>query len=74
MEIQVLHVTYITYKNNRPLISRKNKYFFLCTTGGFCFDVLCQDEPMMDNPDLEGYNVDERVHSFLQYVRQDIQR
>ena len=29
---------------------------------------------MMDNPDLEGYNVDERVHSFLQYVRQDIQR
>ena len=73
MEIQVLHVTYITYKNDKTIDFTKRNYF-LCTTGGFCFDVLCQDEPMMDNPDLEGYNVDERVHSFLQYVRQDIQR
>ena len=53
------------------MISRNKINFY---TGGFCFDVLCQDEPIMDNPDLEGYNVDERVHSFLEYVRQDIQR
>jgi hypothetical protein len=28
---------------------------------GFCFDVLCTDDPVIDNPELEGYNVDERV-------------
>lgn len=33
--------------------------------GGFCFDVLCGDEPIMDNPKLHGYNVDQRVNDFI---------
>lgn len=28
---------------------------------GFCFDILCTDEPIIDNPRLQGYNVDEKV-------------
>jgi lysosomal alpha-mannosidase len=28
---------------------------------GLCFDVLCTDDPIIDNLDLEGYNVDDRV-------------
>lgn len=28
---------------------------------GFCFDTYCNDEPIMDNPKLHGYNVNERV-------------
>ena len=28
---------------------------------GFCYDLLCQDEPIMDNPELKGYNVDRLV-------------
>ncbi len=29
---------------------------------GFCFDGnMCSDQPMMDDPSLEGYNIPERV-------------
>ncbi|CAD6185194.1 unnamed protein product [Caenorhabditis auriculariae] len=36
---------------------------------GFCFDALCGDDPIMDNPKLEDYNVDEKVNAFVQHVR-----
>ncbi|KAF2364114.1 Glycosyl hydrolase family 38 C-terminal [Trinorchestia longiramus] len=35
---------------------------------GFCFDDLCSDPPIMDDPNLEDYNVDERVTEFLEVV------
>ena len=28
---------------------------------GFCFDIACTDEPINDNPKLQGYNVEEKV-------------
>ena len=36
---------------------------------GFCFDLLCNDEPIKDDPDLEDYNVDRRVADFIKYVK-----
>ncbi|XP_018008120.1 lysosomal alpha-mannosidase [Hyalella azteca] len=35
---------------------------------GFCFDDLCSDPPIMDDPMLEDYNVDSRVLEFLDAV------
>lgn len=32
---------------------------------GFCWDQSCDDAPIRDDPDLEDYNVDEIVQSFL---------
>ncbi|XP_053988963.1 lysosomal alpha-mannosidase isoform X2 [Hylaeus volcanicus] len=37
---------------------------------GFCFDVLCNDEPIIDDPDSPDYNVKERINEFLQYAVQ----
>uniref|UniRef100_A0A914C8W2 alpha-mannosidase n=1 Tax=Acrobeloides nanus TaxID=290746 RepID=A0A914C8W2_9BILA len=37
---------------------------------GFCYDALCNDEPIIDNIALEGYNIDERVDQFLKYVKE----
>ncbi|XP_055327449.1 lysosomal alpha-mannosidase-like isoform X2 [Paramacrobiotus metropolitanus] len=31
----------------------------------FCFDTLCHDSPIMDDPRLNDYNVDEKVKSFV---------
>ncbi|XP_011151265.1 lysosomal alpha-mannosidase isoform X1 [Harpegnathos saltator] len=35
---------------------------------GFCFDVLCADEPMIDDPDSPDYNIDARIEVFLKYA------
>ncbi|OQV16536.1 Lysosomal alpha-mannosidase [Hypsibius exemplaris] len=34
----------------------------------FCFDLLCNDPPIMDDPRLEDYNVVERVATFMEVV------
>jgi len=36
---------------------------------GFCFDTLCQDV-IMDNKQLEDYNLDEKLAKFIAYTRQ----
>lgn len=35
---------------------------------GFCFDILCSDEPFIDNKKSFEYNVDKRVDDFLAYA------
>uniref|UniRef100_A0A336M0Y1 Alpha-mannosidase n=1 Tax=Culicoides sonorensis TaxID=179676 RepID=A0A336M0Y1_CULSO len=36
---------------------------------GFCFDILCADEPIIDDPDSSDYNVNERIDKFFDFVR-----
>ncbi|KAK4872843.1 hypothetical protein RN001_014872 [Aquatica leii] len=36
---------------------------------GFCFDVLCSDEPIIDDKRSPDYNVPKRVTDFLDYVK-----
>lgn len=31
---------------------------------GFCFDILCSDEPIVDDKSSPEYNVDQKVNSF----------
>ncbi|XP_018049509.1 PREDICTED: lysosomal alpha-mannosidase-like [Atta colombica] len=35
---------------------------------GFCFDILCNDEPIIDDPDSPDYNIDRRIDDFLRYA------
>lgn len=32
---------------------------------GYCFDIFCGDEPIMDDPKLLGYNLDKKVEDFI---------
>ncbi|KAJ8705045.1 hypothetical protein PYW08_012365 [Mythimna loreyi] len=36
---------------------------------GFCFDVLCSDEPIIDDPTSPLYNVENKIAVFLDYVK-----
>lgn len=36
---------------------------------GFCFDVLCPDEPFIDDPESAENNVDRKIDYFLMYVK-----
>ncbi|XP_064076019.1 lysosomal alpha-mannosidase-like [Vanessa tameamea] len=35
---------------------------------GFCFDFLCSDEPIVEDPDSKVYNADKRVNDFISQV------
>jgi len=37
---------------------------------GFCFDILCSDEPIMDDPKLLGYNLDRKIDEFIQVSKE----
>lgn len=39
---------------------------------GFCWDQLCNDAPIRDDPDLEDYNVDDVVQRFLQAANNQV--
>ncbi|CAF4368585.1 unnamed protein product [Rotaria sordida] len=38
----------------------------------FCFDMLCQDEPIKDDPQLHDYNVPERVQAFIKAAHDQV--
>ncbi|XP_064458044.1 lysosomal alpha-mannosidase-like isoform X2 [Ornithodoros turicata] len=38
---------------------------------GFCFDIFCDDEPIIDDPHTAEYNVDARVAQFLDYAKNE---
>lgn len=40
---------------------------------GFCFDVLCDDEPIVDDAGSPLYNVDDKITLFLNYVKKQSQ-
>lgn len=42
--------------------------------GGFCFDIFCGDEPMIDNPDVADYNVPQRVEDFVKQLNEQKDR
>ncbi|XP_059613211.1 lysosomal alpha-mannosidase isoform X2 [Phlebotomus argentipes] len=35
---------------------------------GFCFDILCSDEPMIDDPRSRDYNIDRKLREFAVYL------
>ncbi|CAH2101690.1 unnamed protein product [Euphydryas editha] len=35
---------------------------------GFCFDFLCSDEPIVEDPDSKSYNADKRVNDFITQI------
>ncbi|EFX74192.1 hypothetical protein DAPPUDRAFT_324586 [Daphnia pulex] len=37
---------------------------------GFCFDIYCNDEPIIDDPRSKDYNVEKRVTDFLNYCQE----
>ena len=35
---------------------------------GFCWDILCTDEPINDDPELDEWNVEQKMEQFENYV------
>lgn len=66
----MLKLQYIQYTIKILLFSGKRANLFTAAMyntysppPGFCFDVLCADEPMIDDPDSPDYNIDKKVRN-----------
>lgn len=44
-------------------------YYHYSPPPGFCFDDVCRDEPIKDDPTLEDYNIDVRSKNFVDYFK-----
>jgi hypothetical protein len=44
-------------------------YYHYSPPPGFCFDDVCRDEPIMDDPTLESYNLDVKSDTFANYFK-----
>jgi lysosomal alpha-mannosidase len=40
--------------------------------GGFCFDRYCGDEPIMDDPQLEDYNLKTKAEDFVRAAEKQV--
>ncbi|XP_033225890.1 lysosomal alpha-mannosidase-like [Belonocnema kinseyi] len=43
-------------------------YYHYNAPYGFCFDINCKDEPLIDDPDSPDFNIHRRVAQFLHFV------
>ena len=41
---------------------------------GFCFDIFCDDDPIMDDPRMHDYNKDKKVADFIAAVNDQVTR
>eukprot|EP01016_Furgasonia_blochmanni_P056042 TRINITY_DN9477_c0_g1_i1.p1 TRINITY_DN9477_c0_g1~~TRINITY_DN9477_c0_g1_i1.p1 ORF type:complete len:181 (+),score=30.10 TRINITY_DN9477_c0_g1_i1:209-751(+) len=55
----------------RPQSSRKNLLQTLRIASWILLDVRCDEEPIMNNPKLEGYNVVKKSKQFVNYFRDE---
>ena len=44
-------------------------YYMYRAPPDFCFDSVCRDDPIMDDPTLEGYNADAKAKEFVDYFK-----
>lgn len=71
MEKKALEMIWHPYQysgNDHSIFTHVN-YFMYNPPAGFCFDLLCYDEPIRDDKTLEGYNLDEKALSFVKYFQ-----
>lgn len=40
----------------------------------FCFDNICLEDPIIDNPKLQGYNLDEKISQFIEYIKLEVNK
>ncbi|KAF7233994.1 hypothetical protein EG68_06920 [Paragonimus skrjabini miyazakii] len=68
--LEVLWDTGVERNASSPGLFTSMFYDSYCYPATFCFDDKCFDSPIRDNPEMAGYNVNERVDQFLHYVEQ----
>lgn len=67
--VLVVNVKCLCLGNDGRLFTGVN-YNLYQAPSGFCFDVLCGDEPIIDNPKSKDFNVHKRVTDFLRYCKE----
>lgn len=58
----------LQYAGDASIFTHVN-YYHYSPPPGFCFDTVCRDEPIKDDPTLEGYNIVDKATLLVNYFK-----
>ena len=64
-----MEMIWYTNKNNTQSLFTGVLYNIYVSPPGFCWDIICNDDPIVDDKESKIYNIDERILSFINYVK-----
>ena len=64
-----MEMIWSTNKNGTQNLFTGINYNIYAPPPGFCWDLICNDEPLVDDLDSHSYNLDKRIHDFIDYVK-----
>ncbi|XP_059478778.1 lysosomal alpha-mannosidase-like [Neocloeon triangulifer] len=66
-ELELVWKASVNHGPSSYLFTSANHDFYY-PPAGFCFDILCRDDPIIDDLYSPDYNVDARVDGFIEYI------
>ena len=69
-----METIWYTNKNNTQHLFTGVLYNHYSPPPGFCWDLFCDDDPIVDDKESKSYNIDERILSFINYVKTQTNR
>ena len=60
-QMQIIYVFFLCWAGDAGSLFTGVNYNLYQAPGGFCFDILCDDDPIIDNVESREYNVEKKV-------------
>ena len=68
MSTKEMEMIWYSNKNQSQSLFTGINYNIYAQPPGFCWDLICNDEPLVDDVDSHSYNLDTRIPDFIDYV------
>ena len=69
MSSKEMEMIWYSNKNNSQHLFTGINYNVYGPPPDFCWDLLCNDEPLVDDPESHSFNLDRRLSQLVKYVR-----
>lgn len=64
-----MEMIWSTNKNGTQNIFTGINYNIYGPPPGICWDLLCNDDPLVDGYESQSYNLDQRIQEFIEYIK-----
>ena len=70
MSSKEMEMIWYSNKNNSQHLFTGINYNVYGPPPEFCWDLLCNDEPLVDDPESHSFNLDRRLSQLVKYVKE----